>query len=204
MMERLIVLVLIILLSPMLMILSLTIVIIDGWPFWYQQERVGYKRKVFKMWKYRTMVVNADKQKRIYQNLNEADGPVFKIKNDPRFTRLGKILSHSGLDELPQLFNVLLGEMSIVGPRPLPVDEAAKIPTKYKKRFEVKSGIISPWIFNGYHKLGFEKWMESDIEYVMSKNRMYDLRLAFNGAMALMKMIVREVIDILTEAVKSG
>jgi lipopolysaccharide/colanic/teichoic acid biosynthesis glycosyltransferase len=97
----------------------------------------------------------------------KADGPVFKLKNDPRFIGIGKWLAAAGLDELPQLMNVLKGEMSLVGPRPLPVDEAKKIPYKYRQVRElVKPGIVSEWVVNGPHTITFEAWMMFDIDYI--------------------------------------
>lgn len=122
------------------------------------------------------MVEGAEKLKEKYRHLNEADGPVFKIKNDPRFTRLGRILSHTGLDELPQFFNILKGEMSLVGPRPLPVDEEAKIPTRWKTaRRMAKPGLACSWLIKGAHGLSFEEWMELDLEDVKRSNLRYDL-----------------------------
>lgn len=96
------------------------------------QERVGQDGKIFRMYKFRTMYPGAERDRKKYQRLNEADGPVFKIKDDPRFTKLGKCLAGTGLDELPQIINVFKGEMSLVGPRPLPIDEETKIPAKWR------------------------------------------------------------------------
>ncbi|MCX8009369.1 MAG: sugar transferase [Patescibacteria group bacterium] len=100
---------------------------------------------------------------------NEADGPVFKIHNDPRLTKFGAFLYHTGLDEIPQLFNVLFGTMAIIGPRPLPVEEARKLKPWQKQRECVLPGIISPWILDGYHKNTFNEWMESNIEYTQKQ-----------------------------------
>jgi lipopolysaccharide/colanic/teichoic acid biosynthesis glycosyltransferase len=112
------------------------------------------------------MVPNASRIQSRLKNLNEADGPVFKIRNDPRFTRFGKILSRTGLDELPQMINVMKGEMSIVGPRPLPTDEANQLTAIQKVRELVKPGITSSWVIAGSHKLSFKEWMDLDRIYV--------------------------------------
>ena len=146
------------------------------------------------MIKFRTMRVGAEKEQKKLISLNEADGPVFKIHNDPRHTAVGRFLFHTGLDELPQLFNVLRGEMAIVGPRPLPVDEEAKINKKYQSaRRRVKPGILSPWIVDGYHRMKFDDWMKSDVDYVDRKNVVYDLCLLGKSAILVLRLIWREV-----------
>jgi lipopolysaccharide/colanic/teichoic acid biosynthesis glycosyltransferase len=133
----------------------------------FKQKRVGKNGKIFTLYKFRTMVKDAEKLKGKYRHLNEAGGPVFKIKNDPRYTRFGKILSRTGLDELPQLINILKGEMGFVGPRPLPIDEEVKINPKYRKiRRLVQPGLTSPWVTNGAQHTYFQKWMESDLKYI--------------------------------------
>lgn len=111
------------------------------------------------------MVGNAEELQSKYAHINEADGPVFKIHSDPRYTKVGKFLSHIGLDELPQLINIIKGEMVFVGPRPLPVEEAKKLPKKYSARFSVLPGITSFWVIKGSHKMSFDKWMQLDIQY---------------------------------------
>jgi lipopolysaccharide/colanic/teichoic acid biosynthesis glycosyltransferase len=173
---------LILVLSPVYLVLSLLIFCFSGSPVFYKQYRTGLNGKKFKIYKFRTMVDNAEDDQQRLNYLNEADGPVFKIRNDPRLTGIGKFLSHSGLDELPQIFNVLKGDMCLVGPRPLPVDEAKKIKVKYRiKRESVKPGMLSPWILNGYHRLSFDDWMESDISYIENKSFPYDLKIFFES-----------------------
>ena len=120
------------------------------------------------------MIINAESIKSKIKNQNEVDGPVFKIYDDPRYTKVGKFLSHTGLDELPQLINIIKGEMDFVGPRPLPVVEAGLVPQKYKKRTSVLPGITSPWILQGAHKLNFEEWMKLDMAYIKDKSLWYD------------------------------
>ena len=139
------------------------------------------------------MRVDADKNKKRCEYLNEADGPVFKIRNDPRLTGIGRFLSHSGLDELPQLINVVKGEMEIVGPRPLPVEESKKILRKYLSvRESVKPGIISLWVLGGYHRVSFEEWMKSDVEYVKHKSDWGDGVIVIRGVGMLLKLVMVE------------
>ncbi len=150
----------------------------DGGPVFFKQERWGKGRKSFVIWKLRTMRVGAEQEKEKLLELNEVDGPVFKIRNDPRFTRVGKWLSKVGLDELPQLWNVARGEMALVGPRPLPVKEAKRVPKKYWRRYEVLPGMTSWWVVRGSHyRLSFREWMESDLEYVEKKGWWEDVKI---------------------------
>ena len=175
--------------SPLLIIISLIIRVTSGRPIFYKQKRMGKGGKSFWMWKFRTMGIDAEKQQRKYSKLNEADGPVFKIKNDPRFTKFGKWLSRSGLDELPQLINVMRGEMALVGPRPLPVNEGKKIPAKYKRRFEVLPGMTSSWVVEGAHKLTFVRWMELDVDYVDKRSTRLDCVMLGKTSLMMLKFI---------------
>lgn len=138
------------------------------------------------------MVWNAEDLKKKYLVLNEADGPAFKIKKDPRYTKFGRIISYLGLDELPQFINILKGEMVFVGPRPLPVQEAAKIDKKFEKRFSVLPGITSPWVIKGQHKLTFEKWMQLDMAYINNKSFYYDLRILIATIVLILGLIYRK------------
>jgi lipopolysaccharide/colanic/teichoic acid biosynthesis glycosyltransferase len=191
MIERFLALVLIVLLSPLLVALSLVIVADSGWPFWYTEKRVGKNGKIFWIIKFRSMIIGADKLQDKYRTMNEANGPTFKIHNDPRHTRVGRFLYQTGLDELLQLINIVLGDMSFVGPRPLPVRERNQIEKKYLVREDVLPGIVSPWIFNGYHSMKFEQWMESDREYVKNKNWNSDIKLAIRGVKMVFRLILR-------------
>lgn len=178
---------------PIMGVVALIIVLIDGFPVFYQQLRVGLGGKPFTMYKFRTMVHGAEAMQKRYALQNEADGPVFKIREDPRFTHFGKFLSHTGLDELPQLVNVIRGEMALFGPRPLPEEEAAKLTKRQQERHKIKPGIISPWIFEGYHSRPFDEWMKSDIAYANEKSLWYDFGL-FGKAMVFMgKLFMREI-----------
>jgi len=165
-------------LLPVIGIIAYLIKREDGGPILFKQERWGKNRKSFVMWKFRTMKVGAEKEKKKFLELNEAEGPVFKIRNDPRFTKIGRWLSHRGLDELPQLWNVVRGEMALVGPRPLPIEEAKKVPKKYWRRYEVLPGMTSWWIVRGSHyQLSFKEWMESDVKYVETKSWWEDVKI---------------------------
>lgn len=183
-----------VLISPVLIVLGVVVFLFSGWPIIYKQKRVGRKGKVFEMYKFRTMEIGAEEKQAGLRSQNEADGPAFKMEDDPRFTKIGKFLSHTGVDELPQFFNIFLGNMNLVGPRPLPVAEAQKIPKKYKEvREQVKPGIISPWLFEGYHRLSFEKWMESDCRYVKKRSFSYDSALIARAIGEVGKMIIKEI-----------
>ncbi len=170
---------LIILLAPMLLVVALLIKLTSHGPVLFVQERVGYNKRVFHIYKFRTMVVEAEKKLREIEHLNEVTGPVFKIKNDPRLTRVGKFLRRTSIDELPQLFNVLIGHMSLVGPRPLQLrdyDLFTKTCEDWQRcRFSVRPGITCLWQVSGRSCMPFEKWMELDLHYV----RKWSLRLDF-------------------------
>ena len=161
--------------SPLLLVLYIVVKLDSSGPFLFRQQRVGRGKKPFWIYKIRTMRVGAERLQSRYRRLNEADGPVFKIRNDPRYTRVGKTLSHMALDELPQLFNVLLGDMALVGPRPLPAREANKVPERYSMRFSVLPGMTSPWVVAGTHQVSFKRWMELDCAYVKEKNVWLDM-----------------------------
>lgn len=142
------------------------------------------------------MINGAEKVKEKLMDKNEADGPVFKIRNDPRFTRVGSFLCHSGLDELPQILNIVKGDMVFIGPRPLPVDEASQIDDKYRTvRESVLPGLISPWILNGYHKMSFDSWMKSDMEYIEKKTFKGDIFSFFKGAVFVAGLLESELLE---------
>jgi len=139
------------------------------------------------------MTADAEKLKEKYLHLNQADGPVFKIYDDPRFTQIGRLISRLGLDEVPQLINILKGEMSFVGPRPLPVDEANKIPKKYQKRFLVKPGIVSSWVAEGAFHNDFDRWMQLDLQDVEKKSLWYDLKIIVKSVKFWIKLIISHI-----------
>jgi len=157
----------IILLAPVFGLIALLIKLTSKGPVFFTQERIGYNRRRFKMIKFRTMINGAEKMQDELQALNEADGPAFKISNDPRVTKIGKWLRKTSLDELPQLFNVLKGDMSLVGPRPLPVRDVDGIDERWqKRRFSMRPGLTCLWQINGRHKVSFDEWMKLDLEYI--------------------------------------
>lgn len=178
---------------PLQVLISLLIFISSGSPILFKQKRVGEHGKIFTLIKFRTMVQNAEVVRTKLLHKNEAKGPVFKIHQDPRFTRIGRFLSHTGLDELPQLFNIIKGDMAILGPRPLPVAEAKKLLPWQQARHNTKPGIISPWIVNGYHSNSFEEWMRSDIVYAQQKSIIGDIFLLLRAGLFFIELLVKEL-----------
>jgi exopolysaccharide biosynthesis polyprenyl glycosylphosphotransferase len=153
--------------APLFAVVALLITLGSPGPVFFAQERVGFNKRRFRILKFRTMVVEADKQQEMLEHLNEVDGPVFKIKNDPRITRVGAFLRRFSIDELPQLINVFQGEMSLVGPRPLPVRDVERIDAQWhKRRFSIKPGITCLWQVNGRSDIGFNDWVRMDLDYI--------------------------------------
>lgn len=183
-------------LLPLFFVISVAIFVTSRTPIFYKQKRVGEGGKIFELLKFRTMHTNADNVKSKLTKLNEASGPVFKIYDDPRFTPIGKFLSHTGLDELPQLINIVKGDMNLMGPRPLPVEEAKKLADWQLKRHHIKPGIISPWIVDSYHSTSFDAWMKSDIQYIKNKNLLYDSILLLKAGKFFIRLVGRELMYI--------
>jgi exopolysaccharide biosynthesis polyprenyl glycosylphosphotransferase len=155
------------LLSPLFLLAALIVKLTSPGSSFFVQERVGLNKRRFRLYKFRTMVADAAERQWEIEHLNEARGPVFKIKNDPRLTPVGKFLRKTSIDELPQLFNVLKGDMSLVGPRPLPVRDYEGFDQDWqRRRFSVRPGITCLWQINGRSSIPFEKCMELDIEYI--------------------------------------
>lgn len=151
---------------PLCIFIGIAIKLTSKGPIIFKQKRVGYNGRTFNCLKFRTMVENAEELKRELTHLNEMDGPVFKIKNDTRITRIGKLLRKTSLDELPQLVNVIKGEMSLVGPRPPIPSEVDGYKWEHRRRLSMKPGLTCIWQINGRNMLSFEKWMELDKEYI--------------------------------------
>jgi exopolysaccharide biosynthesis polyprenyl glycosylphosphotransferase len=175
-------------LAPLLAITALLVKLTSEGPILYMQERVGLGKRRFRIFKFRTMVVDADKMLAKLESLNEMGGPVFKIKNDPRMTSLGRFLRKTSIDELPQLFNVLKGDMSLVGPRPLPVRDYEGFNEDWqRRRFSIRPGITCLWQVNGRNSITFEKWMELDLQYMDEWSLWLDIRILARTVPAVLK-----------------
>jgi exopolysaccharide biosynthesis polyprenyl glycosylphosphotransferase len=175
-------------LMPLLAVVALLIRLDSSGPVLFVQERVGFNKRRFKLLKFRTMVVEADRQQQMLEHLNEAEGPVFKIKNDPRITRVGKFLRRFSIDELPQFFNVLKGDMSLVGPRPLPLRDVERIDAQWhKRRFSIKPGITCLWQVNGRSNISFSEWVRMDLDYIDKWSLGLDLLILMKTIPAVLK-----------------
>ncbi len=175
--------------SPLMLAISIAILIADGWPIFYLQERVGYNKRRFKMFKFRTMIRDAEKMQDELEALNRVAGPAFKIENDPRVTKLGRFLRKTSLDELPQFLNVFLGQMSLVGPRPLPVRDFERFyDDAHRRRFSVKPGLSGLWQVSGRSDMNFEEWMKLDTYYVDNWSFWLDLRILMRTVGVVFKM----------------
>ena len=156
-------------------------------PMLYVQSRIGKDGKPFTMYKFRSMRRDADKLRKSLDALNEAEGPVFKIKRDPRITRVGAILRKTSLDELPQLINVLLGHMSLVGPRPPLPDEVEKYNDYQFGRLAVTPGITCIWQVEGRSSVSFDRWVELDLEYIRTQSLWLDLEILLRTVAVVVK-----------------
>ena len=173
-------LILLVLFSPVFLVIALLIKFTSKGPVLYDWNVVGLNRKPFKSWKFRTMIPEADKLKEKLITKNEMKGPVFKIKNDPRITSLGKILRKYSLDELPQLISVLKGDMSLVGPRPVFPNELKKYKIWHRRKLSIKPGITCLWQVSGRNEINdFDKWVKLDLEYIDNWSIFLDLKILF-------------------------
>jgi exopolysaccharide biosynthesis polyprenyl glycosylphosphotransferase len=176
------------LVSPIIAVAALLIYVTSDGPIFYLQERVGLNKRRFPVYKLRTMVPNAEKMIGRLAGMNEVSGPVFKIKNDPRVTPIGKILRRTSIDELPQLLNVLKGDMSLVGPRPLPVRDYEGFNEDWqRRRFSVRPGITCLWQVAGRSSIPFEQWMKLDLKYVDEWSLWLDLKILAQTIPAVVK-----------------
>ena len=168
----------IIMLSPLFVLIAFIIKIEDcKGPIFFKQIRVGKGGKAFYIYKFRSMVSNAEDLKVQLINKNEATGPVFKIKQDPRVTKVGRFIRKTSIDELPQLLNVLKGDMSLVGPRPPLPDEVEEYSNYERQRLEVTPGLTCYWQVSGRSNISFEKWVELDLKYIEERNFLIDIKL---------------------------
>lgn len=168
-----------ILLSPILGIVGILIKMESKGPIFFSQKRIGLNGNEFNMYKLRSMVVNAEELKEKLLAQNEMSGPMFKMKDDPRITKIGKFIRKTSIDEIPQLINVLRGEMSLVGPRPSLPDEVEKFEDWMLTRLEVKPGLTCYWQVSGRNNIDFEDWMKLDIKYVDDRSLGGDIKLIF-------------------------
>jgi exopolysaccharide biosynthesis polyprenyl glycosylphosphotransferase len=171
--------ILIVLCVPLWIIIALLIKKDSPGPVFYVQERVGKNGRLFPMYKFRSMVMDADKMQVHLTHLNEMDGPVFKIKDDPRLTRIGKLLRRTSLDELPQLFNVFIGNMSLVGPRPPILKEVLLYRPWQRKRLSVTPGVTCLWQVTGRNEIKFDEWMKLDMQYIDNWSLLLDIKILF-------------------------
>jgi exopolysaccharide biosynthesis polyprenyl glycosylphosphotransferase len=180
--------VLLVVLSPLFLVVAILVKITSPGPSFFVQERIGLNKRRFPLYKFRTMEAGAEKRIKNLEKLNEATGPVFKIRNDPRITRIGRVLRKTSIDELPQLLNVLKGDMSLVGPRALPVrDYEGFSQDWHRRRFSVQPGITCLWQVTGRSNISFEKWMELDLQYIDNWSLWLDLSILFRTFPAVLR-----------------
>ena len=174
--------------GPILIIVGVLIKMDSTGPVFFVQDRVGLNKRHFRLYKFRTMVGDAEKKQSELESLNEADGPVFKIKNDPRITRMGKYLRKASIDELPQLLNVLKGDMSLVGPRPLPIRDYQGFDQDWvRRRFSVRPGMTCLWQINGRSSVSFQEWMRLDLRYIDNWSFWLDMKILAKTIPAVMR-----------------
>lgn len=169
-------------LSPVLVGAAAAIKLSSPGPVFFKQKREGINGKVFEIWKFRTMRIDAEELKDSLRNISEQDGPAFKLTNDPRVTKVGKYLRKSCVDELPQLINVLIGQMSLVGPRPLPVNESVACRSWQRHRLRVLPGVTCIWQVDGGRDTKFDEWMRMDMDYIRKRSFLFDAKLIFRTA----------------------
>jgi exopolysaccharide biosynthesis polyprenyl glycosylphosphotransferase len=176
------------LLAPLFLLATLIVKLTSRGPALFVQERVGLNKRRFRLYKFRTMVADAEQRQREVERLNEVPGPVFKIRNDPRLTPVGKFLRKTSIDELPQLLNVLKGDMSLVGPRPMAVRDYQGFDQDWqRRRFSVRPGITCLWQINGRSSVPFERWMELDMQYIDKWSLGLDLKILAKTIPAVIK-----------------
>ena len=174
-------------LAPIFLVIGIAIKLTSPGPAFYVSDRIGKKGRVFRLWKFRTMQVGADRMKAALASSNERDGILFKIKNDPRVTPIGRILRKFSLDELPQLFNVLWGDMSLVGPRPPLATEVARYELKHYRRLDVLPGLTGLWQVRARHDPSFDQYVALDIAYVENWNFWMDMKILLRTAEVVLR-----------------
>jgi len=177
-------------LTPLLLGIGLLVRLTSPGPALFSQERIGINKRRFHMRKFRTMAVDAEQRQAALEHLNEVDGAAFKLENDPRVTRFGHFLRTTSLDELPQLWNVLVGEMSLVGPRPLPVRDFRLFDQdRHRRRFSVRPGVTGLWQVSGRSATSFEEWMQLDLQYIDEWSLGKDFRILARTVPAVVKRV---------------
>lgn len=174
-----------VLVGPVIVLSAILIRLTSKGPAFFLQEREGLAGQRFKMWKLRTMLTDAERLKPKLRRRSEQDGPAFKMRDDPRITRIGRFLRRTSIDELPQLWNVLRGEMSLVGPRPLPIDESLACQPWQRRRLHVKPGITCLWQIYGRNVVAFDEWIRMDLEYAERQSPLLDVALVLKTGPAL-------------------
>ncbi|CAI2649526.1 putative sugar transferase EpsL [Apilactobacillus kunkeei] len=164
---------------PLTLVVSLCIYLDDRGPIFYTQERIGKDGKPFRIYKFRSMCQNADAKKKELTEQNEVNGAMFKMSNDPRVTRIGCFIRRHSIDELPQLINVLLGNMTVVGPRPPLPEEVDQYSQHDKERLKVKPGCTGLWQVSGRNSLDFDEMVELDIDYIEHASLLLDVKICF-------------------------
>lgn len=173
--------------SPMYLLVGLAVWIEDGWPVFYTQSRVGLNGRVFRFYKFRSMYRDADRRKAELMRQNEsADGVIFKMKNDPRVTKVGRILRRYSIDETPQFYNVLIGDLSVVGPRPPVPVEVAQYTLADRKRLHVKPGLTCLWQIKGRSDIPFKDQVRLDLEYIHSQSLWQDILIMIKTVPAVL------------------
>jgi lipopolysaccharide/colanic/teichoic acid biosynthesis glycosyltransferase len=173
--------------APIVALSALAIKLDSKGPVFFRQIRCGMNGRHFKIVKLRTMTVDAEEQKAELMGLNEMDGPVFKMRDDPRVTRVGRILRRLSLDELPQFWNVLVGDMSLVGPRPPVPIEVAEYATFDRRRLSMRPGITCLWQVNGRNTIGFTDWVKLDLEYIDTWSLSQDVKILAKTVPAIVR-----------------
>jgi lipopolysaccharide/colanic/teichoic acid biosynthesis glycosyltransferase len=171
--------------APLMAVIAAAVKLTSRGPVFYAQEREGRGGRRFRMYKIRTMRLGADRQQEALRAYSEQDGPAFKMRNDPRTTCVGRWLRVTSLDELPQLWNVLRGDMSLVGPRPLPTAESLECRPWQRQRLAVVPGMTCLWQVGGRSTVSFEQWMRMDLQYIRRRSMLFDVRLLLKTAPAL-------------------
>ena len=185
-------------LSPLILIIAVITKLKSKGPLIFKQKRIGLNGKTFTIYKFRTMKPGAHKLQKKYKHLNVSPFPTFKIPNDPRFTPFGLFLSKTTLDELPQLINVLRGDMSIVGPRPFPVNEHNSLTKKWQLRTLAKPGLISPIFFYPRNKVTKAQWTKIDLDYTQNANLLEDLRILSKTLYCYVKIFSCQIQKLIT------